>query len=86
MSTLCTEAVTSTSINAKLAKIFKATKQYLTTRYNQRVDRQAFQNVLKLDDHTLRDIGVTRADVKWASRLPLSEDAATRLEIIARRR
>lgn len=59
--------------------------RYLKKRYEQRVARQAFNNLLRLDDHMLKDVGVTRMDVQWASNLPLSQDAATQLEIIARR-
>jgi len=69
-----------------LMRLGKSMKRYLVMRYNQRIDRQAFNNVLSLDDRTLRDIGVTRQDVKWASRLPLAEDAAQKLEQIARRK
>ena len=32
------------------------------------------------DDYILRDIGVTRGDVRWASGLPLSVNAAVALE------
>ncbi len=32
------------------------------------------------DDHILRDIGVTREDVRWASNLPLTVNAALALE------
>jgi len=67
-----------------MARWYKTIKQLLVTRYNQRIERQAFNNLLALDDRTLKDIGVTRQDVKWASRLPLSEDAAIKLEIITR--
>lgn len=41
-----------------------------------RVRRDAFLNLLRLDDRTLDDIGVTRADVKWAARLPLRVNAS----------
>jgi len=58
----------------------------LRKRINQRLERQAFNTLLRLDDQMLKDIGVTRMDVKWASNLPLSQDAALRLEAIARRR
>ncbi|MBX2837079.1 MAG: DUF1127 domain-containing protein [Gammaproteobacteria bacterium] len=71
---------------AKLAELARTITQFFVIRYNQRIDRQAFNNVLTLDDRALKDIGVTRQDVKWASRLPLSEDAALKLESIARRR
>jgi hypothetical protein len=39
-----------------------------------------------LDDFLLQDIGVTRADVRWASGLPLSVNAALELEERATRR
>ena len=40
---------------------------------------------MTLDDKMLKDIGVSRGDVQWASNLPLSSTATTELEIIARR-
>jgi uncharacterized protein YjiS (DUF1127 family) len=33
-----------------------------------------------MDDHMLRDIGVTRAEVQWAAGLPLTVNAALALE------
>ena len=71
---------------AMLATLAKKITQFFITRYNRRIDRQAFKNVLTLDDRTLKDIGVTRQDVIRVSRLPLSVDAAIKLEEIARRR
>ncbi len=44
-----------------------------------RIDRDAFRTMLGLEEHMLRDIGVTRGDVVWASRLPLSVNAAEEL-------
>ncbi len=76
------QAITGVSLVANLTRIIERIK----TRYVQYRDRQAFQQLLKLDEHMLKDIGVTRQDVTWANNLPLSEDAATKLEIIARRR
>lgn len=67
----------------QLLSIFKG---YIVKKYNQHVDRQAFNYLLTLDDSLLRDIGVTRADVNWASNMPVCEDAAANLEKIARRR
>lgn len=49
-----------------------------------RIDRQAFQHMLALEDPILNDIGISRADVIWASKLPLSLNAALELEKIAR--
>ena len=60
-------------------------KNYLIRKHNQRIDRQAFNHLLALDESLLRDIGVTRQDVTWASNLPLSENASARLNEIARR-
>lgn len=57
---------------------------YLARRRERRVNREAFQHMLSLDETMLRDIGVTRNDVLWASRLPLSENAALELEKVAR--
>jgi len=69
----------------KLALLCKTISKYIATRYNQRIDRQAFEQMHRLDDRMLKDLGITRQDVKWASRLPLSEDAHARLEILDRR-
>ncbi|MGR3511350.1 MAG: DUF1127 domain-containing protein [Paracoccaceae bacterium] len=41
--------------------------------------RRHFNRLLDLDDHMLKDIGVTRGEVEIASKLPLSTDAATEL-------
>lgn len=38
-----------------------------------------------MDDHILADIGVTRADVRWALDLPFMHDPACELERRARR-
>jgi len=59
---------------------------YVVRKHNERIDRQAFHHLLRLDDSLLKDIGVTRQDIIWASNLPLSVDAAAKIEEIARRR
>ena len=41
--------------------------------------RRHFNRLLDLDDHMLKDVGVTRGEVEIASKLPLSADAATEL-------
>ena len=41
--------------------------------------RRGFSRLLDLDDHMLKDIGVTRGEVEIAASLPLSIDAATAL-------
>ena len=42
--------------------------------------RRAVTRLEQFDDYMLRDIGVTRGDVHWASVLPLSVNAALALE------
>lgn len=56
------------------------------TRCAQREARDAFRNTLRLDDHLLDDIGVTRDEVEWAARLPLDENASHALFARAKRR
>jgi uncharacterized protein YjiS (DUF1127 family) len=42
--------------------------------------RRAVARLEDLDDHILRDIGVTRAEIRWARGLPLSANSALALE------
>jgi uncharacterized protein YjiS (DUF1127 family) len=42
--------------------------------------RRAVRRMESLDDHLLRDIGVTRDEVRWAAGLPLSQNAALSLD------
>ncbi|MEM7213933.1 MAG: DUF1127 domain-containing protein [Pseudomonadota bacterium] len=51
-------------------------------RRQQRIDRDAFSNLLALDDRSLADIGVTRDQVIWASKLPLSVNAALEIKAL----
>ncbi len=48
--------------------------------------RRAVSRLESYDDFILRDIGVTRDEVRWASQLPLSQNAALALEDEALRR
>jgi uncharacterized protein YjiS (DUF1127 family) len=41
--------------------------------------RRRFTDLRRLDDHMLRDIGLTRDDLSWGTSLPLSEDAVARV-------
>lgn len=45
--------------------------------------RRNFKSLLDLDDRMLSDMGVHRYEVDYASRLPLSVDAATELRRIS---
>ena len=48
--------------------------------------RRSVARLDALDEHLLRDIGVTRSEVRWAAGLPLSVNAALELEERAARR
>ncbi|ESR22832.1 DUF1127 domain-containing protein [Lutibaculum baratangense] len=48
--------------------------------------RQAFRNLLELDDKTLNDIGFTRYEVEDAASLPLEVNASLALREMARKR
>ena len=48
--------------------------------------RRAVARLDRLDEHMLRDIGVTREDVRWAAGLPLTVNAALAMDERARRR
>jgi len=58
----------------------RAVLAWQARRRQQMIDRRAYQRMLKLDEHMLRDIGVSRADVEWASALPLGRNAALELQ------
>ena len=51
-------------------------------RRQQRINRQAFQQLLYLDDHLLRDTGYHRADLEDANNLPLDVNAAQAVKLM----
>ncbi len=66
----------------QLPKLFR----WWNIQRTRRASRRALKELSSLDDSMLKDIGISRADVDWASQLPKSVDASVELEIIARRR
>jgi uncharacterized protein YjiS (DUF1127 family) len=48
--------------------------------------RRAVARLDRLDDHMLRDIGITREDLRWAAGLPLTVNAALAMDERANRR
>lgn len=75
-------SVISKILSLVIAQASKAVS-FLKTRRQQVTNRLAFKNLLTLEANILQDIGVTREDVIWASKLPLSKNAALELEKIA---
>ncbi len=51
----------------------RLTNGWLEARHR-RLQRQGLREMLHLDDHLLRDIGVHRGDVEYAARRPHAED------------
>ncbi|WP_342643029.1 DUF1127 domain-containing protein [Rhodoligotrophos ferricapiens] len=50
------------------------------------VARRKLRALMELEDTTLRDIGLTRGDVIWASNLPVGEDPVQALSGVSKRR
>jgi uncharacterized protein YjiS (DUF1127 family) len=78
------QATESLRIADMLGSFLAELKIWWQARQQRRIDREAFEHLLDLDDAILDDIGVTRDDVIRANRLPLSVNASAELEIIAR--
>ncbi len=64
---------------------FQAFAKFLRERQKLRVNRAAFNSMLSLDDRMLSDIGVTRDNVRWASKLPLHMNAAEELQKLSQK-
>lgn len=58
---------------------FSRLARALSAYWERREARAAFRAMEELDDRLLDDVGVTRGDVEWATRLPLSVNAAVAL-------
>ncbi len=63
-----------------LRALVEAVSHAWEVRRQRRINRDAFKTLLRMDDRSLADIGVTRDEVVWASRLPLSYNASAELE------
>ncbi|MBX2837615.1 MAG: DUF1127 domain-containing protein [Gammaproteobacteria bacterium] len=68
-----------------IRRIWSRLVEMQKTRIQRKIDRDAFSHLVSLDDALLKDIGVTRADVEWAMKLPLSINASDQLQILARK-
>ena len=84
-----TPCVERKSFAARIVNSLKRTFADELARYRRnrqsRIDRAAFRQMLSLDDELLDDIGVTCANVEWASQLPIHQSAAQALEATRKR-
>lgn len=84
---VATNTVSNNLVSALISKLRHQVKNRLQNfqQYkSNRIDRQAFQSLVRLDDRVLDDIGVTRGDVIWANNLPLAINAAQELNKISK--
>ncbi|MFK7793577.1 MAG: DUF1127 domain-containing protein [Devosiaceae bacterium] len=72
------------SILPELASIVRRAWAALEDRYQQVQNRRGIHKMLELDDHMLRDMGLTRGDVSRAANLPLSQSAGNELTRISK--
>ncbi len=77
---------TSAQINTNSPGMFARLVENYRQRNINRLNRSAFRTLLYKDDRTLADIGVTRAQVEYASKLPMEQNAAQELEKMKRLR
>jgi len=83
MHTLC-EPISINASSSTLGRLTANVMQRLHCRKLRKIDRDAFQQLTTLDDSLLNDIGVSRADVEWAMKLPRSQDASVALQLVSR--
>lgn len=74
------------SISSALRLLTLRLRKMVETRQQNRIRRDAFLNLLYLDDVILDDIGVTRAEVERAAHLPLRINASDALAVAAHAR
>lgn len=77
--------------NQRPSNVSASAKSIVATLFDivrNRIKRAAFRRMLAMDDRMLKDVGVTRGDVHWASELPMNVNAgeALRRESLKARR
>lgn len=63
-----------------MSNVVEKIKSKLETRRMNVERRDAFKMLHRLDNRQLKDIGVTRGDITWASNLPLEVNASAELQ------
>jgi uncharacterized protein YjiS (DUF1127 family) len=83
---IATTAQGHTSLFEQVRGLFNAYIEARRARAEQRLARQTFLRLADLDDRTLDDIGVSRAEVYTAAELPLEMNASAALREMATER
>lgn len=65
-----------------ISSIFLKVKAAYKMHQQRKIDREAFRTMLNLDEASLKDIGVTRNDIIYASKLAMNQSASKELEKI----
>ena len=68
-----------------LAGLIERLRRSAAQARERRLEREGLRKMLELDDHSLRDIGVTRGDIAYAAGLPASEDPSGSLRKLSKR-
>lgn len=90
MTTCCVDSNLSNAVDAARTapdwpgRLVRQWRHWWQQRQKRQADRRAIAYMQTLDDTMLRDIGLHRGDISWASNLPKSADALTELELLAR--
>lgn len=67
-----------------LSRLFTRLNNWLAEREVRRRDRKAIKFLMQSTEAELRDIGITRDAVNWASKLPSEQSATMELQMISR--
>lgn len=81
----CDAIQSRTDDNPEHFELLKSLPKRLWARWSEWRSRRGLNDIAKLSDDMLRDIGVSRDDIRWASSQPLDVDAAEMLNRLARR-
>lgn len=63
-----------------MKRIWVSLKEAHAQRHQRKIDREAFRNLMSLDETSLKDLGISRDDIIWASKLAMHENASKELE------
>jgi len=80
----CNETINRSSniLSAFAGSAYQKIKAFLAMRRQHSMNRDALNHLMRLDEKSLKDIGISRDDVRYVSKLALHKNAAHELEKI----